>query len=73
MTDLLATIGVSLISGLVMYFFGYRKAGSVRAAAQTEQRLKDVKRAQEARDEVEALDDVGLAQRAAKWLRKGDN
>lgn len=68
MIDLLTTIGAALLSGLVMYFFGYRKAGRTHTAQQTEQRLKDVKTAQEVRDEVETLDDTGLADRAAKWL-----
>lgn len=68
MIDLLTTIGAALLSGLVMYFFGYRKAGQTRTARQTEQRLKDAKTAQEVRDEVETLDDTGLAARAAKWL-----
>lgn len=70
MIDLLTTIGAALLSGLAMYFFGYRKAGKVRTAKETEQRLKDMKKAQEVRDEVEILDDTGLADRASKWLRK---
>lgn len=69
MIDTLTTIGAALLSGLVMYFFGYRKAGKVRGAKETEQRLKDVKKAQEVRDEIHALDDIGLADRASRWLR----
>lgn len=68
MIDILMTVGAALLSGLVMYFFGYRKADKARDAEQVEQRLKDVKTAQEVRDEVETLDDTGLADRAAKWL-----
>jgi len=68
MMDLLVTIGAAITSGLVMYFFGYRKAGKARAAKQTEQRLEDVKTAREVRDEIEILDDSGLADRASKWL-----
>jgi hypothetical protein len=72
MIDIVITIGAALVSGLVMYFFGYRKAGKVRGTKQTEQRLEDVKKAQEVRDEVIAMDDIGLANRATKWLR-GNN
>lgn len=70
MTDLLMTIGAALLSGLAMYFVGYRKAGTTRKAKETKQRLKDMKTAQEVRDEVEILDDAGLADRASRWLRK---
>jgi preprotein translocase subunit YajC len=70
MIDLLMTIGAALLSGLAMYFFGYRRAGQTRKVKETEKRLKDMKTAQEVRDEVEILDDAGLADRASKWLRK---
>lgn len=73
MIDLLTTIGAALISGLVMYFFGYRKADKSRKANETERRLEDVKKAQEVRDEVETLDDVGLADRARRWVRDSDD
>jgi hypothetical protein len=68
MIDILMTVGAALLSGLVMYFFGYRKADKARTVKETGKRLKDVKTAQEVRDEVETLDDTGLADRAAKWL-----
>ena len=68
MIDILITIGAALASGLAAYLLGYRKAGKVRAAKQTERRLEDMKKAQEVRDEVETMDDSGLADRAAKWL-----
>lgn len=70
MIDMLMTIGAALAGGLAMYFYGYRKAGKVQEVKQTKQRLKDMKTAQEVRDEVEILDDTGLADRASKWLRK---
>jgi hypothetical protein len=73
MIDLLTTIGAALLSGLAMYFFGYRKANKARATKETEKRLTDTKLAQEVRDEVEILDDVGLADRAARWLRGNNN
>jgi hypothetical protein len=68
MIELLITIGAAAVSGLVMYVFGYRKADKAREVKQTEQRLKDVMAAQEVRDEVETLDDAGLADRASKWV-----
>jgi len=70
MIDLLMTIGAAILSGLAMYFFGYRKAGQTRKAKEIEKRLKDMEEAQEVRDEVEMLDDTELADRASKWLRK---
>lgn len=73
MTDILTTVGAALVSGLVMYFFGYRKAGKAHKAKETEKRLEDAKAAQEVRDEVETLDDVDLANRARRWVRGSDN
>jgi len=55
-----------------MFVFGYRSASRARAAKDAERRLEDMKKAQEVRDEVEALDDIGLARRAAKWLHKAN-
>lgn len=73
MNDILLTIGVALFSGLAVFLFGFRKAGEVHKAKETEQRLEDMKEAQEVRNEVEKLDDAGLAARASRWLRKHDN
>jgi hypothetical protein len=60
---------VAALSGLVVYFFGYRSADKARTAKEAKQRLKDMKTAQEVRDEVEILDDVELARRASRWVR----
>lgn len=73
MNDILLTIGVALFSGLAVFLFGYHRAGKAHKAEETEQRLEDIKEAQEVRNEVEALDDNGLAARASRWLRKHDN
>ena len=70
MMDLLVTVSVALVGGVALYVFGFRTAGKVREAKETKQRLEDMKTAQEVRDEVEVLDDTGLADRASKWLRK---
>lgn len=73
MSDIFTTIGVALFSGLMMYFFGYREAGKARKAKEAKKRLADTKAAQEVRDGVEILDDVGLARRASKWLRRDND
>lgn len=68
----LAPYIAAAVSGLVMFLYGYRKADKARTVKETEKRLEDVKKAQEVRDEVHALDDIGLANRAARWLRGND-
>lgn len=73
MTDLFATISAAIVSGLVVYFFGYRKASKDHENKETAQRLDDVKEAQEVRDEIEILDDEGLSTRASQWLRGNNN
>lgn len=70
MTDLVLTTGVALVSALMMFVFGYCASGKARKHRQTDRRLEDIKRAQEVRDEIELLDDAGLAARASKWLRR---
>ena len=72
MIDLLTAIGAALASGLVMYFFGYRKADKARTQQELKRRLKNTKQAQEVRDEVESLDDIDLATRARRWVRGND-
>lgn len=68
MTDLLLTVGAAIVSGLVMFVFGYHSRAKVDKTKQLEKKLEDVKVAQEVREDVEALDDVGLADRASKWV-----
>lgn len=59
-----------IVSGLVAYLYGRRAEGKVRTAKEVSRRLDDMKTAKGVRDEIEALDDNGLATRASKWLRK---
>jgi hypothetical protein len=59
-----------VVSGLVAYFYGRYATKKENAAAKVKQRLDAMKVSQEVRDEVEILDDTGLADRASKWLRK---
>ena len=79
MIDILVTVGIAIGSAVVMYFFGYRKAGEVHKTKETaqqlketEQRLENIKEAQEVRNEVETLGDAGLAARASRWVRGSD-
>lgn len=62
-------IGALIFSLVVAYLFGKRAARKTDTARQTEQRLRDMKSAQEVRDEIENLGDRGLSDRASRWLR----
>lgn len=68
----LAPIISALVGGVVMFLYGYRMAGKARDADEAQKRLQTMKKAQEVRDEVEALDDIGLARRASEWVRGKD-
>lgn len=68
MTDAIASIVVGLLGGLAMFIFGYRARSKIDKAKRSEQRLKAVKTAEDIRDDVVALDDIGLSYRASKWL-----
>jgi hypothetical protein len=72
MIDILMAVGVIIGIAVVAYFFGHRTAGEVHKTKEAEQRLEDVKEAQEVRDEIETLDDAGLAARASQWVRRSD-
>jgi len=69
-SDGLLPLIIGLLSGVVMFFFGYRSHSKADKAKRFEQRLKDMKTAEEVRDEVGALDNNGLADRASKWVSK---
>jgi len=64
----LAPILSALGAAVLAFFMGYRRANKARDAQDAKQRVEDMKTAQEVRDEIETLDDTGLADRAAKWL-----
>lgn len=42
-------------------------------ARRDKQRLGDMREAKEIEDEVEVLDDVGLGERAGRWVRQADD
>jgi hypothetical protein len=58
------------VGALVMFLFGYRQADKARTVKELEKRLENAKKAQEVRDEVDALDDDELAARASRWVRR---
>lgn len=59
---------VALIAVGIAFFIGERRGRSNENARQEAAIRRAVEKAKEVRDEVGALDDVGLAQRAAEWL-----
>lgn len=71
MRSLIAAAVAAILGAVSLFFFGYRKAKKDQAVEQVEQRLEDVKKAQEVHDEVAAADDDELAKRAREWVRNG--
>lgn len=68
----LAPIISAVVGGVIMFLYGYRMADKARDADEAQKRLQTMKKAQEVRDEVEALDDIGLARRASEWVHGKD-
>jgi|TARA_R110000868_G_scaffold223318_1_gene475188 hypothetical protein len=68
---LYAIAGAAFVLGLLgIYWRGRSDGASSVEARTTKQRLDIMKQAKEVEDEVEILDDVGLGERAAQWMRK---
>ena len=68
-----AAIAGAFIIALAYAFFRGRASGVDSAEQRSKDAiLDDVKTAKEVKDEVEIMDDVGLANRASKWLRNND-
>lgn len=65
-----AAIGAFVVMVVTTWLSLKRANDAEQKAEQAENRLKVVHRAQEIKDEVEILDDVGLSARAAKWLHE---
>jgi hypothetical protein len=62
-------IAIAVLVAIGAFLFGvYQRGGR---AADADQKLKDMREAGKVRDNVETLDDVGLGERAARWLHKG--
>jgi len=65
----LLAAGAVVAAVLGAYLTGRRDAGAAQAAQAARRRLDAMRVAKEVEDEVEILDDVGLSDRAARWLR----
>jgi len=70
----LAAAGVVLGALIVAYFRG-KKQGEHEYEREADRHLIDSMRMyREVQDEIETLDDIGLGERASKWLREaGDS
>lgn len=64
--------GAALVAVVAIYFKGRSDGRDNLEYKIKDKRLDDLLEAKEIRDEVEILDDVGLADRASKWVRKSD-
>ena len=64
--------GAALVAVITIYFKGRSDGRDNLEYKIKDKRLDDLLEAKEIRDEVEILDDVGLADRAGKWVRKSD-
>jgi|AntAceMinimDraft_12_1070368.scaffolds.fasta_scaffold00543_5 hypothetical protein len=68
---LYAFAGAAFVLGLLgIYLRGRSDGASSATASTTEQRLDAMKQAKEVEDEIEILDDVGLGERAGRWMRE---
>lgn len=63
-----APIIAAIIGGVALFFAGKHQANRTRDAKEDAERLKSIKKANEVRNEVETLDDTGLADRASRWV-----
>lgn len=68
-TALFASLIAFFIWSVGLFVMGRKDGEVIERVRQSEQRLKDVKQAQKVYDEMEILDDVGLADRASRWMR----
>ena len=63
----------ALIGAFALAAFGIRRSGVVAERNRQRKRtIQDIETAREIEDEVSGLDDVGLARRANKWVRRDD-
>lgn len=68
----LAAAGLVLAALIFAYFRGKRDSIHEYEREADQHLLDSVRRAREIENEVEALDDIGLGERASTWLRKND-
>jgi hypothetical protein len=69
----LAAAGVVLGAILVAYFRGKRDSVHEYEREADRHLIDSMRTAREVEDEIESLDDVGLGERASKWLRNADS
>lgn len=68
---LYALVAVAFVLGFLGLRSMWIKEGIDRERVKRqEQRLKSIEKAKEVKNEVELLDDEGLAARASEWMRK---
>ena len=65
-------IGVALVAVVTVYFRGKADGRHDLEGEIKDKRIDDMLTAKEVEDEVEALDDDMLLDRANKWVRKSD-
>jgi hypothetical protein len=63
-------IGAALVAVVTVYFRGKADGRHDLEYEIKDKRLDNLMKAKEIEDEVEALDDTGLAERASKWVRE---
>ena len=63
-------IGAALVAVVTVYFRGKADGRHDLEHEIKDKRLDNLMKAKEIEDEVEALDDTGLAERASKWVRE---
>lgn len=67
-----AAVGAFIVA-LVLAFLGGRRSGINEGKVKsTQDTLDKMRTAKEVENEIEILDDVGLADRASKWVRESD-
>lgn len=70
---LYALVAVAFLLGVLgMRAFWIDEGVDRERAKRDQKRLDDMHKAKEVEDEVEILDDVGLGERASKWVRQAD-
>lgn len=68
---LFALVAVAFVLGFLGLRSMWIKEGiDKERVKRQEQRLKSIEKAKEVRNEIEILDDDGLAARASEWMRK---
>jgi hypothetical protein len=65
-------IGAALVAVVTVYFRGKADGRHDLEYEIKDKRLDNLMNAKEIEDEVEALDDIGLADRASKWVRNNN-